>query len=227
MLAGIMEFLFFAEDVANHLLITNAGNYTNFPRHYNMNELIITRIAKGDKYFSVEWLQKLLSVVDSVRDKTYLMYHVETGLRVSDVVNTEVVHVDWQNLKTYTYDHKKDSWRYVYFPEHVKAQLKMWLKERELRGIKDKRLFPFDEKTANRIIKKWSLVIGHPNAKLIGTHWLRHTFIRLSRRVGRDIKAVQQNTGDTVKTIMEWYADLSSEDMRYQIDTKPIIPKEA
>ncbi len=43
------------------------------------------------------------------------------------------------------------------------------------------------------------------------THWLRHTFIRLSRRAGRDIKFVQQNTGDSLKTILEHYEGLTDE----------------
>ena len=188
------------------------------------NSLVVSnKISKGDKYFPQEWLKKMFEACDNVRDKAYLHYHVETGLRVSDVVGTEEVHVDWQNMKTYTYDHKKDQWRWVYWPESVKASLKMWLKQRQIEGIKDKRLFPFTEKTANRIVQHWAKVINFPFASQVASHWLRHTFIRLSRKAGRDIKAVQQNTGDTVKTILEWYSDLSSEDMRQEIENKPLV----
>lgn len=185
--------------------------------------IVSKKISKGDKYIPEEWLKKLYDLVDNVRDKTYIMYHTETGLRVSDVINTELVHIDWENFRTYTYDHKKDEWRYVYYPEFVKSQLKMWLKQRQAEGIKDKRLFPISEKTANRILKRWCSRIGFPFADRVGSHWLRHTFIRLSRKSGRDLKAVQQNTGDTVKTILEWYSDLSSEDMKREIAEKPLI----
>lgn len=186
-----------------------------------MNEkslMVSKKIPKGDKYIPAEWVKKLYELCDNVRDKTYLMYHIETGLRVSDVVNTEIVHIDWQNCRTYTYDHKKDQWRFIYFPEFVKSQLKMWLKQRQIEGIKDKQLFNFSEKTANRIIKHWAKKIEFPYARSISSHWCRHTFIRNSRKIGRDIKAVQQNTGDTIKTLLDWYSDLSMEDMRQEIE---------
>lgn len=180
-----------------------------------MNDLtIIKKLPKGDKYIPSEWVRKFYDSCESVRDKTYLMYHIETGLRVSDVVNTEIVHIDFQEFRTYTYDHKKDSWRYIYFPEFIKYQIKQWLKFRQTAGIKDKRLFPFSEKTANRILKKIAKKIGFPFFKEISSHWCRHTYIRLSRQKGRDIKAVQQNTGDTIKTLLDWYSDLSREQLK-------------
>lgn len=204
-------------DKKNAKMQQNTHNDTsNFP-------IVSRKICKGDKYIPEQYLKKLYDSIDNVQDKTYIMYHTQTGLRVSDVVHTEIVHIDWQNLRSYTYDHKKDTWRYVYFPEFMKSQLKMWLKERQLRDIKDKRLFPFSEKTANRILKKWCKRIEFPYANIVGSHWCRHTFIRLSRKAGRDIKAVQQNTGDTIKTILEWYSDLSAEDMRNEIEGKPLI----
>lgn len=184
---------------------------------------VSNKISKGDKYFPAEWVTKMLEAIDNIRDKAYFIYHIETGLRVSDVCDTDLVHVDWQNNKTYTYDHKKDQWRYVFWPEKVKAVLKMWLKQRQIEDVKSPKLFPFSEKTANRIIKHWAKKVSFPFASHVGSHWCRHTFIRLSRKAGRDIKAVQQNTGDTVKTLLEWYSDLSSEDMREQIEGKPLL----
>ena len=60
--------------------------------------LVVSRILpKTDKYIPESWLRKFYEKVDDVRDKTYLMYHIETGLRVSDVLSTELVHVDWKN----------------------------------------------------------------------------------------------------------------------------------
>lgn len=180
-----------------------------------MNELTtIKKIPKGDKYIPSSWVKMFYDSCDNIRDKTYLIYHTETGLRVSDIVNTEVVHLDFKEFRTYTYDHKKDTWRFIYFPEFVKYQIKQYLKHRQNLGIKDKRLFPFSEKTANRILKKIAKKINFPYAEHISSHWLRHTYIRLSRASGKDIKAVQQNTGDTIKTLLDWYADLSKEDLQ-------------
>ncbi len=44
------------------------------------------------------------------------------------------------------YDHKKDKWKYVYFPIKVRSKLKLWLKERQNLGIKGRELFPYSKK---------------------------------------------------------------------------------
>jgi len=195
---------------------------SNNPLKREKSMVVSKKIDKGDKYIPAKWLKKLYDLTEKVRDKTYIMYHAETGLRVSDVVGSEVVHIDWDNNRVKTYDYKKDEWRWVYFPPFIRSQLKIWLKVRQNEGIKDKRIFPFSQRTANRILKKWCKKIDFPYADKVSSHWLRHTFIRLSRKAGRDLKAVQQNTGDTIKTILEWYSDLSSEDMKEEIN-KPLV----
>lgn len=184
---------------------------------------VISKISKADKYLPPQIVIKLYDSIDEPRDLAYLMYHIETGLRVSDVVRTEIVHLNLQEMKTYTYDHKKDKWRWIYWPEKVKAPLKMWFKQRQIEGIKSPYLFPFSEKTANRILKRWLKAIDFQYYHLASSHWCRHTFIRLSRKAGRDIKVVQQNTGDTIVTLLEWYSDLSSEDIRKEIENKKLI----
>ncbi|HLB43720.1 MAG TPA: site-specific integrase [Gammaproteobacteria bacterium] len=184
----------------------------------NINPLIVSPIlSKSDKYIPFAYLNKIYESCDNIRDKAYIMYHAETGLRVSDVLGTEIVHIDWPNCRTYTYDFKKDKWRYIYWPQKVGAILKQWLKQRQNENIKDKKLFPFTSKTANRILKYWCKQINFQFTDQVSSHWLRHTFIRFSRKAGRDIKAVQQNTGDTINTLLDWYSDLSMEDMQEEI----------
>lgn len=191
-------------------------------------------LPKSDKYFPADVVKQLYDAIDNIRDRFYVMWHIETGVRVSDIVGQkkssnnerelgqEVHNIDWDENRVWTYDHKKDSWRYVYFPKKIRSVLKMWLKEKQNLGIKDRQIFPYSEKTCNRILKHWLEQIGFKYADRAGSHWCRHTFIRLSRKVGRDIKAVQQNTGDTIKTLLDWYADLSKEDMHDEIDGKEI-----
>lgn len=201
----------------------------------NPNPLTLSKkISKGDKYIPREQLQKIYEIIDHPLEKAYIMFHAEVGVRVSDIVGQkkrknnqrdiglEVNNIDWQNLQAHIYDHKKNTWRWVTFPEKVKATLKQYMLYRQAEGIEDRQLFPISEKTCNRIIKKWCKRIDFKYHKEVGSHWLRHTFIKLSRAAGRDIKFVQANTGDTVKTLLEWYSDLSNEDKRREIETKPI-----
>ncbi|NQZ84410.1 MAG: site-specific integrase [Nanoarchaeales archaeon] len=199
------------------------------------NQLVVSnKILKADKYFNSENLAKLLNSPDNVRDKFYMTWHSNLGIRISDIVGQkkrgkvrslgqEIDRIDWDNNRIETYDFKKDEWRWVYFPTTITPLLKMWLKERQKLEIKSRELFPYSEKTCNRIVKKWSHNIEFKFADKVSSHWFRHTFIRLSRRAGRDIKAVQQNTGDTVKTLLEWYSDLDEEGMRFELDTKPLF----
>jgi len=180
-----------------------------------MNLPIIKKtLDKGDKYIPADWLKKIYGACDNARDKAYIMYHAETGLRVSDVLKTRLEFIEWNEGRTWTKDIKKDRWRYVYWPDFVKGQLLQWLKFRDALGKKDKLLFPFERRTASRIIQRWAEVVGFPYADQVSSHWLRHTYIRLSRAKGRDLKAVQQNTGDTVNTILEWYSSLDRENLR-------------
>jgi len=196
--------------------------------------IVSPKIPKTDKYIPADVLQKLYDAVDNSRDLFYIVWHCETGTRISDIVGIkrkgrerhmgqEIRNIDWDNNRIYTYDHKKDEWRYVYFPEKVRSKLKLWLKERQNLRIKGRELFPFSEKTCGRILKRWCLNVGFKHADKVGTHWCRHTFIRLSRRAGRDLKAVQQNTGDSIKTILEWYEALGPEDMAREMNDKPLI----
>lgn len=185
------------------------------------------KIRKSDKSFTAEQVLAMERAATRARDRAYFLYHVETGLRVSDVLGTRLEHVDWKQYRTWTFDFKKDKWRWIYWPARVAPALKMWLKERLVTRDQETReqaqlLFPFSEKTANRIIKLLAAKIDYPLGDLASAHFCRHTFIRLSRRAGRDIKAVQQNTGDTVKTILEWYSELSGDDMRREMEDKPI-----
>jgi integrase len=196
--------------------------------------IVSPKIPKTDKYIPADVLQRLYDTVDNIRDLFYITWHCETGVRVSDIVGIkrkgrerqigqEQRNIDWQGNRIYTFDHKKDEWRYVYFPEKVRSKLKLWLKERQNLGIKGRELFPFSEKTCGRILKRWCRFADFQHADIVGTHWCRHTFIRLSRRAGRDLKAVQQNTGDSIKTILEWYEALGPEDMARELNDKPLI----
>lgn len=199
------------------------------------NQLLVKpKIAKYDKYFPPHIVQSLYDQIDNIRDLFYVMWHIETGVRVSDIVGIkrkgrkreigqEIHNIDWDKNRIHTYDHKKDEWRYVHFPKKVRSKLKQWLKERQNLGIKGRELFNFSEKTCNRILKKWCRKIGFIHTDLVGSHWCRHTFIRLSRRAGRDIKLVQQNTGDTIRTLLEWYDALTPEEMNNEIENKPLI----
>jgi integrase len=198
----------------------------------------VDEIPKEEKYFPAEIVKTMYEQVDNIRDEFYLKWHIETGVRVSDIcgkyvrqgakkgsreIGQEWDRINWDENFILTWDHKKDEWRRVFFTERARAALKKWRREWRNQGYKGRELFPFTSKTCNRIIKKWSKKVGFKYGRKVSTHWCRHTFMRLSRRMGRDPEVLKQNTGDNWETILKWYSGLNAEDMRRELEEKPIL----
>lgn len=180
-------------------------------------------LEKHDKYFTQEWLSKLLGVIDNPRDKCLFTLHAETGVRASDLLGWDIRHEEFDNNRIKLLDYKKDVYRWVYFPDHCKPLIKMWKKERQNKGIKSNKLFNISIQHYNRVVKKWAKKVGHPLATQCSTHWFRHTFIRLSLKAGRDMTTVRQNTGDSYKTIHQWYTGYGMDDMKEEINNKRLL----
>jgi len=147
----------------------------------NTKSLIVSpKIPKTDKFIPADILIRLYDTIDNIRDLFYVMWHCETGVRISDIVGIkrkgrerqigqEVRNIDWENNRIHTYDHKKDDWRFVYFPAKVRSKLKLWLKERQNMQIKGRELFPISEKTCGRILRCWCGIVGFQHAEKVGT----------------------------------------------------------
>jgi integrase len=180
-----------------------------------------------DKYLTEEEIKRLLDLIDDVEDKTLILFALETGLRRSEIVSIQTANIDYERQVLQVYDQKKDQWRSVVFPRYVGSYLKMYLRARQRRSPL---LFPFSARTANRKLKRWcqtaDIRLDAHGQTMVSFHWLRHTFIRRSKMAGRNIKVVQQNTGDTVETILKYYRDLSIEDRARELDERPIISHE-
>lgn len=186
-----------------------------------------SKILKTEKYLTEEEIGKLLEIIDEIEDKTLIVFTLETGLRRSEVVNILTSNIDYERQVVKIYDEKKNHWREVVFPRYVGSQLRMYLNSRKQ---KSSLLFPFCGRTANRRLKKWcvkaEIRIERKGKTRVSFHWLRHTFIIRSKMVGRDIKVVQQNTGDTIETILKYYRKLSIEDRIREVENKPILPQD-
>jgi len=59
--------------------------------------------------------------------------------------------------------------------------------------------------------------------KQLSFHDLRRTFIRLSKRMGRDIRFVMDQTGDTARVIMEEYEGYTVDEMVEMMNEDNII----
>jgi len=182
------------------------------------------KIPHSDKYLTEEEIKKLIQSIEILEDKTLILFTLETGLRRSEVVNIYTSNLEFKRQVVQVFDDKKDEWRSIVYPNYVGSQVKMYLNNRE---ESSQFLFPFCGKTANRKLKKWAkkadIRTNDMGQTDVSFHWLRHTYIRRSKKVGRDIKVVQQNTGDTIETVLKYYRDLSIEDRIFEIESKPLL----
>jgi len=177
-----------------------------------------------DKYLNEEELKKLITSISDLTDKTLILFTLETGLRRSEVVAIHTSNLDLESQTVQIFDFKKDEWRIAVYPKYISSQIHMYL---DARASTSPLLFPFSSRTANRRLKRWCQYAGirlqNNGESIVSFHWLRHTFIRRSKMAGRDIKVVQQNTGDTIETILKYYRNLSLEDRVFEIEHKPIL----
>jgi len=181
----------------------------------------------SQKYLFENELKALFDVIDDIEARTLIEFALETGLRASDVTGILTSNIEFEHQYIKIWDEKKDTWRNIVFPKSTGNLIKMYLKARKQNGPG---LFPYSEKTLRRRLQDYCRKAGIRKVKkktgtAVGWHWLRHTFIRRSQMAGRDIKVVQQNTGDTIETILKYYRDLSIEDRVKEIEKKPIYPQ--
>ena len=174
-----------------------------------------------EKYLTKVEIKRLLSEIDNIEDKTLIALGLDSGGRVSEIVGILTSNIDFDRQIIKIWDEKKDLWREWVITKPVLQSIKMYLNSR---SNQTKELFTFSYKTANRRLKKWCREAGIPPEK---AHWhtLRHTYIIQSRLMQRDIKAVQQQTGDSLLTLLRIYSNLSIPDRVKISEEKPIIPE--
>jgi integrase len=102
-------------------------------------------VDNSHKYLSEGELQKLLTAIDDLEDKTLVLFALETGLRRSELVTIRTADIDFDRQTVKVYDEKKDEWRLAVFPNYVGTQLRMYL---EARRERSPLAFPFSHRTA-------------------------------------------------------------------------------
>lgn len=177
---------------------------------------------------SAEQVEQLLSVIDDLRDYTIITLALATGLRRRDLARLEINNVDLVNRILRYYEEKKNRWREIPIEPAVARVLNMWLKEvkrKDSRYYSQKWLFIGNEKnhisdrTLHWILNKYLARIGLQ----MHFHGLRVTFVKLSKRAGRDIKTVEQITGDTPAVILKYYSNWTIDELRENVDKRPIL----
>jgi len=161
------------------------------------NELSVSRHKKESLTF--EELQRVIAVCESLEDKALIELAVTTGIRREDIVAIELSNIDLERRTLTFWEEKKDRWWNVALEPEVVQTLQMFINQNPNRKL----LFKFSGRTAynkfQALLKKAGIT------KHLPFHALRRSFIRLSKRMGRDIRFVMDQTGDTARVIIEEY----------------------
>lgn len=177
-------------------------------------------------YLQPNEIKKRLDKIDNIEDKALITCGIETGMRVSEVTNGfKIEMLNKSDGTAKIYDEKKDLYRDIAIPKNALNLLKMYLN-----AVKRKKgsVFPFCYKTANRKLMYWIEKAGiqkYAKGKLVNFTWhkLRHTFVRLSAQVNRDLMAVAQQRGDRLSTVLKIYGPLGDKCLSRHFDEKPLI----
>lgn len=165
-------------------------------------------------------IRLLLSSIDNIRDDALIRLGLSVGLRVSEVVSIRTSEIDFERGIIKVWDEKKDRWRYVMPTLESMSAIKKYLNSLPKTP---QYLFPFSEKTVERIIQRYSKrTLGF----VISWHSLRTTYVSRSVELERSPAVVMANTGDSPATILKYYTKLPEVVMRRFVETKPVIPQE-
>lgn len=189
-----------------------------------------TKKVDKTKAFSVLYQKKESLTFDELRrvlaachvfvDEVLVKLAVTTGIRREDITGIEIMNIDLDRGVLTFWEEKKDRpWMVALEPDVVKTlrqYLNMLPKGQRL-------LFDFTGRTAYN--KFQALVKEAGIQKHLTFHSLRRTFIRLSKQLGRDMRFVMDQTGDSARVIMEEYEGYTPDEMVKILSTGDNITK--
>ena len=178
--------------------------------------------ASTPKYFSENEIVSILSVLSKQKDIVLARVGLDLGARGGEVVELKWEDFDYSNRIVRIWDEKKDAERLCMMSDPTWGLLREY--EGTIDRRKQRRVFPFSLRTANRRIKEWCKKAGIK--RTVRFHMLRHTHVVQSRRAGRDWNWISQQTGDTVVTLIREYGMLSIEDRVDIANRYPILPND-
>lgn len=157
-------------------------------------------------------VQKLLSVIEDIRDRALILLLLRTGMRIGEALGLRVNDLDLQDRKVHLFQGEKNSMgRVVYLSDDVLAALKLWLRRRDpnrefvFSGHGNK---PLCYSTGrSRFVK--SIQKAGLEEKGYTVHCLRHTFASELLNAGMRLEVLQQLLGHQDIEVTRRYARLT------------------
>ena len=159
-----------------------------------------------------EDIRKLLAVIDGVRDRALIVTLLRTGMRIGELLNTQMREVNLTEKRIEIYQAHKDlSGRVVYLSADAQSALHEWIK---IRAVDTIYLFyghkgrPLCYEAAREMFHKY-LVKAGLSQKVYTLHCLRHTFASELLNAGMRLECLQQLLGHSDIEMTRRYARLT------------------
>jgi site-specific recombinase XerD len=159
-----------------------------------------------------EDVRRLLSAIDSTRDRAMLVVLLRTGMRIGELLSLLVREINLRERKIEIYEAEKTRiGRVVYLSEDARVALRAWLKERD----PNKQLVFYARgrhsmcyHNARKMLEKYLAKVGltHRGYTL---HSLRHTFASELLNAGMRLECLQQLLGHSSIEMTRRYARLT------------------
>ena len=161
-------------------------------------------------YFSKEIAERLIDTEISLNKKTAFQISYDTGARAGEIIKISGEHFDYSEKKMILWDSKKKGWKTVPLSDITLRYVQTYL----LATKKTGRLFDVDTKTLNNWLheackREW---VKPDIGTRIRWHSWRGTFVRTHHNLGA--KWLMQVTGDSYTTLLQYYQELTDEDLR-------------
>lgn len=172
------------------------------------------------KYFSEIELEDLFSVIDDIEKKLIYQTVLELGCRNSEILSLRKDRIKHNYIKIK--DEKKGVYRDCYISEELAVKLEKiyWPKQSKIKP--GPRMFCYySGRSLNNWLKDYCEQAQIPDSKA-HMHTFRHTFIVFAWDRKWNPKSICDQTGDTLKTLVDIYSDLSPKGRQEQWKDKPL-----
>ena len=165
-------------------------------------------------------LEYLRQSCQSLRDKALVDFLYSTGVRVSELCNARIDHIDWENGTVLIEHGKGDVTRFVYLNPEAEVSLRAYLASRSddspfiFTRSRGKSALPLNPKTVQNAIDRIVKQSGRTFSCRITPHVFRHTIATVLLRNGMPVEQVQRFLGHAKIDTTLIYAEIHDEDVR-------------
>lgn len=197
---------FFIYSIEHEYIDVNPLKFIDYPKY----------TKKIPEYIYDSQLEKLLNEKTSenveieLRNKLIIHLLLDTGVRVSELVNIKVRDIDVEEriIKVFGKGSKE---RFVFFTSKTKELLINYFIKRKEKAITDNLLINYKgEKLTERSVQKIIKLVGEKIGLDIHPHLLRHTFATDLLNKGADIRMIQELLGHENLDTTQIYTHVSN-----------------